>query len=247
MTENLLDGANDQVTIDQNKNYVEELVGEGRKFKSVEDLARGKFESDMFIEQLKQENAQYRADFIKERQDNISRAKLEEMLTKMQIKEQGTSNELTPNVNETIKPMNDPKELESLISSKIQEYEATKRQVDNFNSVKAKLNEHLGSNYQGVVKQQLESLGMSEDTLNRLARNEPNAVYRLFGIDNQTKQDTFQAPPKASFTNTFTPKTIKKDWNYYEDMRVKNKSLYDNPQTQKQMHQDAIALGDAFF
>src|SRR4029450_8159059 len=43
------------INVDPNKNYLEELVGEGKKFKTPEDLARGKAESDSFIERLQKE------------------------------------------------------------------------------------------------------------------------------------------------------------------------------------------------
>lgn len=44
------DGENTEQSI------LDELVGEGKKFKTVEDLAKGKLESDAFIEQLEGEN-----------------------------------------------------------------------------------------------------------------------------------------------------------------------------------------------
>ena len=36
--DNLLDDNDDQITVDENKNYLEELVGEGKKFKSPEEV-----------------------------------------------------------------------------------------------------------------------------------------------------------------------------------------------------------------
>ena len=35
---------------------LQELVGEGKKFKSIEDLAKSKVEADRFIDKLKSEN-----------------------------------------------------------------------------------------------------------------------------------------------------------------------------------------------
>ena len=49
MNENLLDAALDLDTVDPNKNYLTELVGDGKKFKTQEELARGKYESDLYL------------------------------------------------------------------------------------------------------------------------------------------------------------------------------------------------------
>jgi hypothetical protein len=40
-------------TVDENVDYVTELVGEGKKFKDISGLARGKAEADLTIEVLK--------------------------------------------------------------------------------------------------------------------------------------------------------------------------------------------------
>jgi type II secretory pathway component PulM len=45
-------------TGDEGTSALEGLVGEGKKFTTVEDLAKGKLESDAFIEKLKGENAE---------------------------------------------------------------------------------------------------------------------------------------------------------------------------------------------
>ena len=42
MNTDLFDGAKDLGTFDPDKNYLEELVGEGKKFRSVDELAKGK-------------------------------------------------------------------------------------------------------------------------------------------------------------------------------------------------------------
>ena len=45
-------------TGDTNPSPLAELVGDGKKFQTVEDLAKGKQESDAFIVKLQDENAQ---------------------------------------------------------------------------------------------------------------------------------------------------------------------------------------------
>lgn len=56
MSDNIFDvELQDEVTIPDNVDYVNELVGEGKKFKTVEDLAKGKYHSDVTIETFKRQ------------------------------------------------------------------------------------------------------------------------------------------------------------------------------------------------
>src|SRR6478752_10635011 len=79
---NILDNTNqpDPVQIDPNKNYLEELVGEGRKFKSPEELARGKAESDLYIEHMKGRMDELRQDYTKLHNEYNAGPKLKETL-----------------------------------------------------------------------------------------------------------------------------------------------------------------------
>ena len=62
--------------VDPNKNYLEELVGEGKKFKDPVALARSKVESDRHIAKLESELKAIRTDMN-------SRLSLEDLVTKL--------------------------------------------------------------------------------------------------------------------------------------------------------------------
>jgi len=82
--ENLMADQPDTIdTIDPSKNYLAELVGEGKKFKTQEDLARGKAESDAYIKILEKRSDELRNDYLKLRDDYSSRAKLEEVVDQL--------------------------------------------------------------------------------------------------------------------------------------------------------------------
>lgn len=57
-----------------------ELVGEDKKFKTVEDLAKGKLEADAFIEKLKEENAMALDELKKYQGEQDNSAKVAELL-----------------------------------------------------------------------------------------------------------------------------------------------------------------------
>lgn len=240
--DNLFEEDNTPPQTDPNKNYLEELVGEGKKFKDPESLARGKYEADSYINILTRQLDQMRDDYKNLRKDVEARATLEDLLK--QIKPQ--NNETTPPVTDN-KPQTqpDPKDLESLVSNKIQEHEATRKYQENLNSVRDRLKERLGSNYREAVKEQIENLGLTEDYFNDLARKSPKTLFKVLGIDEAPQQQPFTAPPRSN--STFTPKgPQKRTWNYYQELKKTNPDLFLDPRINVQMQKDAIALGDEF-
>lgn len=249
MTENLLDGNNqDQFTIDANKDYLQELVGDGKKFKTPQDLARGKAEADAFIETLKRQQDELRADFIRVREENVAKAKLEELIDRLQNgKQPDTSGNIPPAKDVELKPF-DPKELEGLIPREIEKYETQRKQSENFRIVQDKLTETFGTNYQTVLNQRIKELGLTADDINALARKSPNAFFNTLGINREQKSDNgFQSPPRSSQrSDNFAPRTEKRTWSYYQKIKKENPTLYYSPKITNQMHDDYQSLGTAF-
>lgn len=245
MNDTLLDQSN-TVQTDPNKNYLEELVGEGKKFKTPEDLARGKYEADQMISHKNQQFDQLREDYLKLREEYTSRAKLEDLVDQLAQRQLASSESNTQNTNEASKPSIDPKEIESLVSSKIQEFELSKKQTENFNQVRSRLSERYGNNYQSVLKEQIEQLGLTEMFVNDLARNHPQVLYKTLGLDQPKSSEQFQAPPRSQRNDSFAPSTQKRTWSYYQKMRKENPKLWLDNKTQTQMLKDRVELGDAF-
>lgn len=246
MTENLLQG-DDPPRVDPDKNYFQELVGEGRKFKTPEDLAKGKFEADQYIKILERTRDEMREDYLKLREDYQSRAKLEELIDQMKT-QPPSSSDTTHTANDDKKPVFDPKEIESLVSSKIQEHESTRKQTENYNFIKSKLQEHYGAGYKEVLKQQIEDLDITENELNDMARQKPKFLMKTLGLDAPVSRERFQAPVSSNQrTDNFSPSGSKKrTWSYYQQMKRDDPKLYQDPKTQVQMQKDYIEQGDAF-
>jgi hypothetical protein len=243
MNENLLSDQPEDTQIDPNKNYLEELVGEGKKFKDHETLARSKFESDSYIKILERRLDERANDYKTLKADYDSRASLQELIE--QAKQQFTSSE-TPNANEE-KPVIDSKQIESLVSSKILEHENTRRQTDNYNQVVSKLKERYGNSYQTALKQQMETLDLTESEINEMARNKPKVLYRTLGLDREVQREDFQSPLKSDQrSDSFAPRVQERTWAYYQELKKKDPKLYNDPKTNVQMQQDYIRLGDKF-
>jgi len=243
---NLLDDNKDTdtVEIDPNKNYLEDLVGDGKKFKSPEELAKGKYEADQYIEILKRRQDEMRADYMKISEESKTRATLEDLLKEYTQKQQTSNDE--PEVKDD-KPEIDLKQLDSLVSNKIREHDLSKRQEDNFNLVKGKLQERYGANYKNTVAKQIDELGITETELNEMARRQPKVLIRTLGLDQERQIEQFQSPPRSQRSDSFKPAgPQKRTWAYYQNLRKTNPEAWFDRKTAIQMQQDAIDLGEAF-
>ena len=226
-----------------------ELVGEGKKFKDFKALEKSKVESDLYIKHLEQRLDEMREDYLKVRDENVSRARLEELIDQLQTRQPTTSSK-EPKAKEVTKPSFDPDELDTLVTKKIQQHETSIKQRDNFNSVMAKLKEQYGENYETVLKTRMEEMELDVPFVDDLARNRPKAFFKTLGLDQPElapRKDPFATPLRTQQrSDSFAPKVEKRTWSYYQKMRKETPKLYTDPKTQVQMHNDALALGDEF-
>lgn len=245
---NLLDQTQNQPYIDPSKNYIEELVGEGRKFKTVEDLARGKAEADLYIETLTRRQDEINADYRRVLEESKAQAKLQELIDRLE-NTPANRQELPPAVNDLERmPTYNPDEVKSLIRNELVQSKAEEKATSNFNTVQKKLQEQFGDNTSRVLQEQMNKLDLSIDDLNALARKSPTAFFNTLGLNQpQNTNDNFMAPPRSQRNDSFAPQGPKKrTWSYYQEMKKTNPDLYLNPKIANQMHDDMVELGDAF-
>jgi hypothetical protein len=137
--------------VDPNVNYLEELVGEGKKFKSVDDLARGKYEADQYINTVIQQKDQLLQDYNRLKADYEATASLKEIADRI-----ASSNQQF-NTRDNTNDANEPSVLDfDFDTAFTQKYTALKEQekmVENERQVDLKLKERFGANYGNVIKQ----------------------------------------------------------------------------------------------
>jgi hypothetical protein len=246
-TSNLFTGDPGAVTppVDTNKNYFEELVGEGKKFKTPEELARGKAEADAFIEQLKAEQA-------KLREDLNTKLTLEQYIDKMAATGQNPNpppNEPNGNQGENLQGLK-PEDVERLIDQRVSAREAERIQTENLRTVKETLSQTLGPDFPTKLKSISQSIGMSEDDMNDMARLRPKALLALVQAQNPGQtQVQFPGPftPPTSVNRPQTSVTGDRTKKFYDDLKAKDPKAYWTPKIQNQIHQDALRLGEKFF
>jgi hypothetical protein len=254
---NILDtnDQNDQIQIDPNKDYLEVLLGPGGKYDvtkfdgdrdaALKALARGKYEGDVHIDRLKDQNDKVVKDFMKFREDSASGPNLKEVLDQyMSEFKQSQSNNNTP-VQED-KSVFDETKLNDMVKHHLTANKQLEREEANASSVESKLQEAYGPNYKQIVKQQIDDLGMSVDFFNNLARQNPKVLYKTLGVD-QPRQENFQAPPMSSQRTNLNSNTgSAKTWSQWEKLRKTDPRSYWEPQTQQQLFRDHSTLGTRF-
>lgn len=240
----------DNTAVDENVNYLEQLVGDNKKFKDVNDLAKGKARSDEYIRLLESRLDALRDDYLKVREENVAGPKLQELLDRLEAKEQelaSRSNTQIPNeVNQ--QPTLDLTKIDSLVSDRLEKFQQTQKQAENYRQVESKLSERFGNNYKSVLKDQAKQLGLSDDEVNSMARNNPKLFFKTFDVE--TRQgETFQAPPRSvQRSDNFAPQSQKRTWSYYENLRKQNPVAWvSDPKIRIQMDKDAQTLGEAFY
>ncbi len=229
--------------VDPNKNYLEELVGEGKKFSSPEELARGKAESDQFIERLKTEQQQLRDELA-------TRLKYEEFLNKISTLPVG-GNQQQPSDDETNqdKSAMSPEQIEQLLDSKLTKLERDRMAQANLNNVRSKLLEVFGPNYAQRLELKGQELGLSKSDIQVFAENNPKALFKLFDMDavKAGKENIFSAPPRSQINTSGAPMGKAKGWSYYENLRKTNSHEYFQPRVQNEMFSLIQELGEEKF
>lgn len=227
-----------EVEFDPNKDYSEEI---SKKYKTSADVMKKIYHSDATIELMKKRLDEDHAEILRLRQETETKARLEDLVNKLSNQEKLTSS-TQPLANEVKEQPINLKQIESLI----EERENAKLQRENFNIVRDKLIERFGSNYQNAVKEQIDTLGISSEDFDAMARKAPKMVFRTLGLDQQ-QQENFRAPPRTStITNNFKPSVEKRSWAYYQNLKKADPRKWADRSTHIQMQKDAIELGEAF-
>lgn len=252
----LLDQNKTEPQDDPNRDYLAELTGPGGKFdrtkyQSDEEMykaiAKGKVLGDEMIEFKNTEFDKLKSDYLKVNEEYKASASLSEIIDQIRNEKTTENNENTQNVDEVTQPALTPQDVESLLEQRLTERERRMKEEANYKTVESKLREQLGDNYASVLKRQAEQLGLTNEDVDRMARQAPLAFFKAFGIEEQ-KPSGFQSPPRPTLRsdNSSLGTVNKRTWSYYEEMRKKNPAEYLSGKTQTQMMKDMTDLGEAF-
>lgn len=232
-------------TIEEGRNYLEELVGEDKKFKSVEDLAKGKAEADAYIQTLVQ-----RLDEQKNQSSTLS--SLQELLSEIKTKrqEEDTQDEPQSSVTPDAGTQVDPNTIKDMVESLLNEREQSRMRETNSQKVHRVLEENFGAQATAVLNQKAKELGMSLAELKDLSLKTPTAFFRLVGAQEGAQKPAVGVPVPQPGIRTAHPSTTSsgpRGKSYYDNLKRTNPKLYFDQKTTVQMHKDMQALGISGF
>jgi hypothetical protein len=210
-----------------------------------EELLNAKVESDLYVRTLERQKDEFRNDNLRFQEELKTRENLQSLIDKLNVG-QATPPATPPASQE--KPISglSPEDVENLVLSKIEQTKKLEAENKNFEQVQSKLRERFGSNTSSVLREQAQTLGLSDEDVNNLAKKSPEAFFRIMGLNQQVRED-FIAPPRSGTRNdNFAPRTEKRTWSWYQNLKKTNYNLWSDPKTQLQMHKDAATLGAAF-
>lgn len=231
---------------EEQTSFLEKLVqAKGENWKDVEVLAKGKLEADSYIAQLEEQAKQLREDMAK--QDYAK-----ELLTQLQnkateptpVKTEAPKENSGTHTDGNTQPKVGGDDLKSLVSQTMLDLEKDKIVTANVNFVNQELEKNHGTEATAFVTRKAQELGMSLSRLEEIAKESPTAFFTLIGEAKKEIPSMIKTTIRTEAANMTG--NNERDWNYYQDLRRKNKSLYFDPKTQQQLLADKKRLGKNF-
>ena len=235
-----------QTTPQTTEDWIAKLVEtKGESFKDPQVIAKSKLEADNFIKSLEGQ--------IKELREDVSRVDYQsKLLEQLQNKAPSTTNGNAVESNNNnggtkasdTKPEISEDVLKALVDKTLTEREQLNTTKQNAYIVTTELVNKYGTNAKAHVEQKAQELGMSYQRLEALAAESPNAFFTLIG---EPKKDLRTFTQGTINTQSVSMQTsVDHDWDYYQNIRRTNKTLYYEPQTQRALVADKMRLGDKF-
>lgn len=229
-----------------NESFVNQLVGEGKKFRDVEALAKGKLEADKHIGEITKTLDELRAELSKQ---DYAKSLLEQM-----SKGSETGAEQPPPVttssSNTENTTQSASDFEALVEKVITAKEKSRTASQNISVVGEEMQRQYGDKTADVLKAKSLELNMSLDRLKEIAAESPTAFFQLVGVKKMSERGNTSTGITTQSTirsENFNSNSQDRDFSYYQKMRKENRSLYYSPKIQNTMLQDRERLGERFY
>jgi hypothetical protein len=214
---------------------LEDFLGEDKKYKTQDDVARAIVEKDNFIEKLKSENAQLRATPA----PAVDRS--QEILDRLEALNRPATPQPEPSepARAEVKGLSEDDVLRLL-----NERDQKRLAQQNVDTVKEELNQKFGPQYGQVLKSLADKMGVSTSFLETVAAQSPAAFMKLL---DGAQTEPYVAAPTSAVSATFTPSPSgAKPRSWYVKLRETDKAKYSSAAVQTQMMKDAMELREAF-
>lgn len=219
---------------DQNKDYLAELTGPGGKFdrtkyasdqEMYQAIAKGKYLGDRTLDFKNREFDELRDTLIAKTAEADTAAKLDELIRKYDERALNKDTTNNPNVGDVLPPVIDEAKIEATVEAKIRAIESGKTEKANLDIFDQRLRDAHGENAGSILRDKMNTLGISPEDLKALAKKSPEAALNTLGLSKRT--EGFQPVPRSSIrTDNFKPEATIRDAVYWEKMRNENMKEY---------------------
>lgn len=216
------------------------LVGEDRKYKNADELAKAYVSADSFIEQQKAENARLAAekkvleDLLKNSQSNPSEPAPRPVETNVPVERNADGGNI---------------DISAKIREEFQALDEEKRKAANINAAAETMTKFYGSPEkakEALTKRAID-LNVSAEWLLDAAAKSPTAFYASMGLNpSATGNSSLNSDVGNDAVFRGNP-TGQKGMKYWNEIRKTNPKLYYSRDMQKQMFESRKAMGDTFY
>ena len=227
-------------------NPLESLVGEDKKYKTAEELAKAYQHLDTFAENLKREQAEAREELGKRLTVEEQIAALANQRRTEQPSAAPAPQATTPP--ETAKPFTD-EDLGNRIREVMNRDNAEQRAATNAQAVVDRLTTTFGTEAKAneFVNAKAKELGVSVNFLLDTAKTSPTGFYKLVDIQAEATPNT-ATRSEVNTTNFAATGQIKPGTKaFYDNLRKTDLKLYMSPKIQNQMMKDALEKRGSFY
>lgn len=220
----------DNSAANKDENFFEQLVGEGKKFKDQQALAKGKLESDQFISQLQTELAELR---LQVKQSKST----EEMVAA--IKKELHSAQNQSSREDTI-PALDESKVSELVQQQLGRHEQMKIVEANVRKANDELLAMYGDKAPEVLLNKAEAMNLTIDDMKILAAKSPSAFISMFAndkgqVDTTTKVTKGSVNPQAMANTGKTREDTYGTAEYWAKQRKALGSKFWDPKIQQEV------------
>lgn len=236
-------------TSDSTESVLDALVGEGKKFDTAEELAKGKLASDNHIAQIEAENASLKAQLEADNKVREQGASVQELLDTVKANQANSSEQGQTMSNEELATM-----VKTVMSDeKSAETKATNRSQGN--ELVLKLAEGSVDTARHLVAQRAEALGMTPAALASVSESSPAAFAELMAGAKSTTQATGspQALPGQMNTDVYgTSRQLEIDgfktkaWFDGQKKEMGHVKYVQSPIINKELRRSINGLGERF-
>ncbi len=224
---------------------LEDWVGPGKKYASVEEAAKANIFAQEHIGRLEESYGQLKSQLDELVQKQEQQGTMEDLVQTLAKRLEGRETDTTRNT--TGESGQETPDVESLLRQKLpelvpefmREQEQKQTADQNVKEVERQLRQRFGEKAGEALASKADELGVSVANLRDLAASSPKAVLAYFGESQTTSSEQM----RSSVNSEAISGSHERGWNYYERMRKENPTEYYKPKVQRQLVADRERLG----